>query len=315
MAVIQFGWRVPDFPIDGSTSGQQFIDQIHSNLEVASEHFASAWVADHFVPWASWQAVDTDTVECWTTTAFLAAAYPRLTWGTIVLCQSYRNPALLAKMAAGLCSLAPGRFVFGIGAGWKADEYRAYDYPFPRAAVRIQQLDEAVTIARRLWTEDNVTFEGKHYHLRGAYLNPKPNPLPPIMIGGGGEQLTLRVVAKHADWYNLAGGTRERYRHKLEVLREHCAAVGTDYERIVKTWGSDCVAIAPTDAEAQHIASQNRFCGPDSMLVGSPDKVAAEIQAWIDLGVSHFQLRFADFPCTDGLRLFATEVLPRFSSR
>src|SRR3712207_2646597 len=118
MATIQFGWRVPDFPIDGSSSGQRFIDQIHSNLEVASEHFASAWVADHVVPWASWQAVETDTVECWTTTAFLAATYPRLTWGTIVLCQSYRNPALLAKMVAGLCSLAPGRFVFGIGAGW-----------------------------------------------------------------------------------------------------------------------------------------------------------------------------------------------------
>ncbi len=147
MPEIQFGWRVPDFPVEGS-AGQQFIDQIHANLQIVSEHFASAWVADHFVPWARWQAVETDSIECWTTTAFLAAAYPRLTWGTIVLCQSYRNPALLAKMAANLCSLAPGRFVFGIGAGWKADEYHAYNYPFPRAAVRIAQLDEAVTIAR-----------------------------------------------------------------------------------------------------------------------------------------------------------------------
>ena len=314
MPEIQFGWRVPDFPVEGS-AGQRFIDQIHANLQIVSEHFASAWVADHFVPWARWQAVETDTIECWTTTAFLAAAYPRLTWGTIVLCQSYRNPALLAKMAASLCSLAPGRFVFGIGAGWKEDEYRAYGYPFPRAAVRIQQLEEAVTIARRMWTEQPATFEGRHYQIHDAYLSPKPNPLPPIMIGGGGEQLTLRVVARHADWCNPGGGTPEQYQHKLDVLREHCATVGTDYERIVKTWSCDCVAVAASDAEAQRVAEQNPFCSPGSGLVGTPDKVADDIQRWIDVGVTHFQLRFADFPRTDGVELFAKEVLPRFSSQ
>ena len=313
MPTVQFGWRVPDFPTDGS-AGQEFIDQIYRNLDFVVDNFASAWVADHFVPWSSWQDVRIDTVECWTTTCYLAAAYPELTWGTIVLCQSYRNPALMAKMAACLCSLAPGRFVFGIGAGWKEDEYHAYGYPFPRAAARIQQLDEAVTIARRMWTEERVTFEGRHYQVHDAYLSPKPDPLPPIMIGGGGEQLTLRVVARHADWYNLSGGTRERYRHKLDVLREHCAAAGTDYERIVKTWASDCVAVAATEEEARQLAAQSRFCGPESMLIGTPDKIADELQAWIDLGVSHFQLRFVDFPQTDGLQLFVKEVLPRFTA-
>ncbi len=312
MASVKFGWRVPDFPTDGS-AGTQFFEQIHSTLEVVSEHFATAWVADHFVPWASWQSVDTDTIECLTTVAYLAAAYPKLTWGTIVLCQSYRNPALLAKMVANICAFAPGRFVFGIGAGWKEDEYRAYGYPFPRAAVRIQQLDETCEIVKRMWTQQPATFEGQYYQIRDAHLSPKPNPLPPIMVGGGGERRTLRVVAKHADWCNPGGSTPAAFRHKLDVLREHCAAVGTDYDRIVKTWSCECVAVAPTDAEARRRAEASPFYSPDSALFGTPDKVASQLQEWVDAGVTHFLLRFADFPRRDSIKLFGEEVIPRFS--
>ncbi|HYN89939.1 MAG TPA: LLM class flavin-dependent oxidoreductase, partial [Ardenticatenaceae bacterium] len=157
MQDIHFGWRSPDWP-EGNRTTQEFIADIHRTLDVVSSHFSSAWVADHFVPWGRWVPVETDTVECRTTLSFLAAAYPKRTWGTIVLCQSYRNPALLAKMIANLCAFAPGRIVFGIGAGWKADEYAAYGYPFPKAAVRIKQLEETCEIVRRLWTETPVTF-------------------------------------------------------------------------------------------------------------------------------------------------------------
>ncbi len=143
---------MPYFPTDG-TPGSLFVAQIEEHLAFAQENgFASAWVADHFVPWAKWQDQTTDTIECWTTLTYLAALYQRLAWGTIVLCQSYRNPALLAKMVANLCLLAPGRVIFGIGAGWKDDEYRAYGYDFPDAAVRIAQLEDTVKIARLLWT-------------------------------------------------------------------------------------------------------------------------------------------------------------------
>ncbi len=311
MPGIQFGWRVPDFPTDGS-AGQAFIDQIHGALPIVSEHFATAWVADHFVPWGSWQPVDTDTIECMTTTAYLAAAYPRLTWGTIVLCQSYRNPALLAKMVANICAFAPGRFVFGIGAGWKEDEYLAYGYPFPRAGVRLQQLEETCEIVKRMWTEQPATYEGEYYQIRDAYLSPKPAPLPPIMVGGGGERKTLRIVAKHADWCNPGGGTPEAFRHKLDVLRGHCAEVGTDYDRIVKTWSCECVAVAATDAEARHVAETSPFYNPEGGLVGTPDSVVDQIQAWVDAGVTHFLLRFADFPRLDSLELFSKEVVPRF---
>lgn len=313
MAKIQFGWRTPDWP-EGNHTTPEFIADIHRTLEVVSEHFDSAWVADHVVPWGRWVPVETDTVECMTMLSFLAAAYPQLTWGTIVLCQSYRNPALLAKMIANLCAFAPGRIVFGIGAGWKEDEYRAYGYPFPSAAVRIKQLDETCEIVKRLWTATPATFTGEYYQIKDAHLNPKPNPMPPFMIGGGGEKLTLRVVAKHADWYNLPGGSRANYQRKLDILREHCAEVGTDYDRIVKSWSCDCVAVAPTTAEARRMADASKFCGPDSTLIGTPDEVAAELQAWVDLGVTHFQLRFTDFPALDGIKLFAREVLPRFKS-
>jgi alkanesulfonate monooxygenase SsuD/methylene tetrahydromethanopterin reductase-like flavin-dependent oxidoreductase (luciferase family) len=178
--------------------------------------------------------------------------------------------------------------------------------------VRIKQLDETCEIVKRLWTETPATYNGKHYQIENAYLNPKPDPLPPFMIGGGGERLTLRVVAKHADWYNLPGGSRENYQRKLEVLHGHCEEVGTDYDRIVKSWSCDCVAVARTDAEARAIADASAFCNPDSTLIGTPDKVAAEIQKWIDIGVTHFQFRFADFPALDGMRLFAEEVIPGF---
>ena len=310
MTAIEFGWRVPDFPTDGSDS-PTFLRQITATLDLIHGRLDSAWVADHVVPWARWQAVETPTVECWTTLTFLAARYPELQWGQIVLCQSYRNPALLAKMVANLCAFLPGKVIFGIGAGWKEDEYRAYNWEFPAPAVRIRQLEETVEIARRLWTADDVTYTGRHYQVRNAYLNPKPDPLPPVMIGGGGEQLTLRVVARHADWWNLAGGTRENYVRKLGILRQHCEQVGRDYETIRKTWSSDVVAVAPTEAEARRLAEASRFYN-GAGLIGTPAQVVEQLQGWVQTGVTHFQLRFADFPRPDGIQRFMDEVLPHF---
>jgi len=158
-----------------------------------------------------------------------------------------------------------------------------------------------------------VTYTGRHYSVNDAHLNPKPNPLPPIMIGGGGEQLTLRVVAEHADWWN-GGGNREIYAHKLEVLRGHCAAIGRDYDTIKKTWQCECVAIAPTQEAAEQLAAASPFyTGPDFSLVGTPEQVIAQIEAWVALGVGQMQIRFADFPQTTGITLFMDEVLPHFA--
>lgn len=309
-----FGWRVPDFPVDGSDNAS-FQAQTVENLDALVQGgYASAWVADHFIPWAHWQDKHTPSVECWTTLTHFAALYPQLTWGTIVLCQSYRNPALLAKMVANFCALHPGKFVLGIGAGWKADEYEAYSIPFPSAGQRLGEMADTIRIARQLWTEPEATYKGRYYSVYGATVNPKPDPLPPVMVGGGGEKLTLRITAELADWWNIPGGSLENYNRKLEVLRAHCEAVGRDYDSIQKTWSCDCVAVAGSQEEAEHIARSSPFYNAQSAIVGTPDTVAEQLHPWVKAGVQHFQLRFADFPRTDNLELFAREVLPRFSS-
>jgi alkanesulfonate monooxygenase SsuD/methylene tetrahydromethanopterin reductase-like flavin-dependent oxidoreductase (luciferase family) len=312
MAEVKFGWRVPAFPFDNSRRST-FIDQINKTMEKVEGRFDSAWVADHFIPWATMVSDEVDTLECMTTISYLAGAFPGLKFGSIVLCQSYRNPALLAKMGATLQILTGGRFIFGIGAGWKQDEYLAYDYEFPKAAARIGQLAETVKIVRKLWTEAPATFEGKYYSIKNAYCEPRPDPLPPIMIGGGGEQLTLRVVAEQADWWNIPGGTLENYARKLEVLRSHCEAVGRNYDEIVKTWGHEALTIAETEAEARRIAERNPLNSPTA-IVGTPDQVVGRLQSFIDLGVEYFVLRFADFPNTAGIELFMEQVMPRLSS-
>lgn len=273
--------------------------------------FSTAWAADHFVPWAEFQDAHTDTYECWTTLTYLAGLFRELKFGSIVLSQSYRSPALLAKMAATLQILSGGRFILGLGAGWKQDEYRAYGYEFPAAATRIRQLAEAAQIIRLMWTEPQATFQGRYYQVQDAICEPKPAPRPPLLIGGGGKKLTLRVVAQYADWYNFAGGTLEHYRALLSALRGHCEQVGRDYDQIVKTWATDCVAVAPSTEAARRLAQASPFYAPGESLVGTPDEVAAQLQPFADLGVRHFILRFADFPKMDGALLFAREVAPR----
>jgi alkanesulfonate monooxygenase SsuD/methylene tetrahydromethanopterin reductase-like flavin-dependent oxidoreductase (luciferase family) len=133
------------------------------------------------------------------------------------------------------------------------------------------------------------------------------------MIGGGGEQLTLRVVAEQADWWNIPGGTLENYARKLEILRSHCEAVGRNYDEIVKTWGHEALTIAETEAEARRIAEHNPLNSPTA-IVGTPDQVADRLQSFIDLGVEYFVLRFADFPSSAGIELFMEQVMPRLNS-
>ncbi len=310
MAQVKFGWRVPAFPFDSSRR-TTFVNQITETLRKIDGKFDSFWVADHFIPWASVVDDNVDTLECWTTMCYLAAAFPNFDVGSIVMSQSYRNPAYLAKAAATLQLLSGGRLIFGIGAGWKDDEYRAYNYPFPSAATRIRQLDETVQIVRKMWTEFPASFSGKHYQISDAYCEPRPDPMPPVMIGGGGEQLTLRVVAQQADWWNL-GGTAKDYAHKLDVLRGHCDAVGRDFDSIVKTTAQEGILLAESEADARRIAKSS----PLSLSMGADawtaDRAVEYLQQFVDLGVEHFILRFADFPSTTGIEIFAEQVIPQF---
>jgi len=308
MRELQLGWHMPSFPVDGS-SGPAFIKQIHHTLERIHRHVDSVWVDDHLMPWATWQPKDTPYLECLTTIAYFAAAYPTLTFGASVLCQSYRNPGLLAKMVANLQLLTGGRFIFGIGAGWMEEEYRAYNFDFPPPRVRLAQLEEAIQVVKHLWTESPASYAGTYYRVDNAYCAPRPDSIPPLLIGGGGEQRTLRLVAQYADWWNIPGGTAHNYAHKLEVLRQHCATVGRDYDTICKTWSAEAIAVAETEAEAQRIAAASPYT--TDPIVGTPAHVAEQLQAFVALGVEYLIVRLVDFPQTAGIELFVQEVMPR----
>ena len=308
MPELKFGWHMHSFPADGS-SAPAFIDQIHHTLQRIHPDFDSVWVDDHLMPWAEWQSKDTPYLECLTTIAYFAAAYPTLTFGASVLCQSYRNPGLLAKMVANLQLLTGGRFIFGIGAGWMEREYRAYNYDFPPAGVRLDQLEEAIQVVKALWTQAPANYDGAHYRVADAYSSPRPDPMPPLLIGGGGEQRTLRLVAQYADWWNIPGGTADNYAHKLHVLRRHCAEVGRDYDQIRKTWSAEAIALAPSEEEARRIAAASPY--DNHPIVGTPARVAEQLREFVDLGVDYLIVRLVDFPSTAGIELFAREVMPR----
>jgi alkanesulfonate monooxygenase SsuD/methylene tetrahydromethanopterin reductase-like flavin-dependent oxidoreductase (luciferase family) len=193
-------------------------------------------------------------------------------------------------------------------------EYRMYGYEYPPPKIRIQQLDDAVQVIKALWSESPASFEGRHYRVDGAYANPRPPERPIVMIGGSGEQLTLRVVAKHAEWWNASASRPDDLRHKLDVLTEHCRKVGRDVDDILINWQCQCVAIAGSQAEAERLAEASPFHGSGS-VVGTPDQVVERLQGMVDAGVRDFILRFADFPRLDGARLFAREIAPRIQAR
>jgi alkanesulfonate monooxygenase SsuD/methylene tetrahydromethanopterin reductase-like flavin-dependent oxidoreductase (luciferase family) len=307
---ITFGWRIPDFPVDGADQAA-FRAQIFDYLALLEGHFETAWAGDHFFPWLETLDQRTDTIEAWTTLTYVLAKYPRLKGGSIVLSQGYRPPALLAKMAANLQWLSGGRFILGIGAGWKENEYRAYGYDYPAAGQRLDELEEAVQVIKAMWTQPAPTFEGKYYTIQDAYCNPLPDPPPPLLIGGHGRKKTLRLVAKYADWLNFNNCTLEEYADLLGVLADHCQAVGRDPAEIYKTYSSEGVAVAPTRAEVDRLLADSPFRELD-LLAGTPDESAGKIQAFVDLGVQHFILRFPDFPATACAELFIKEVMPRF---
>ncbi len=233
---MKFGIHNPSWHF-GSDPYSAF-EEIKRKAQWCEEHgFAWFSVMDHLIQIPGVGAADEPFMEGWTTIAALASVTRRIRLATLVSSVAYRNPALLAKMASTIDIISHGRLTFGIGAGWNEQEYIQYGYVFPeKPAVRIRQLDEAVQLVIKMWTERRATFHGKYFHIEDAILEPKPvqKPHPPIMIGGSGEQLTLRVVARYGDACNIFGGV-DTVKQKLQVLRRHCDAVGRNYDEIERT--------------------------------------------------------------------------------
>lgn len=290
-----FGWVITPSARNAETlldSNRRFIERVRGLFE-------TIWVEDHF-QWGK-----QPLLECWTSMAYLAAQHPEFKIGALVLGQSYRNPALTAKMMATLHWLTGGRMIAGIGAGWKKDEYRSYGWPFPDAQTRIEQLEDAVNIIRAMWTQSPASYTGKHYSIKDAYCEPRPDPPPPLLIAGGGEKLTLRVVAKHAEWMNIPFVTAEIFARKLDALKRHCDDVKRDYDAIKKTY----YGFANISRKGKRRERQDDM----HIVQGTPDQVAADLRQFVDLGVEHFILRFTDFPKIDGLELFLDEVKPNLA--
>lgn len=316
-APLRFGWRLPMWDPAGAPA-TSWLPAVRGNLSALRGKYDSVWLSDHFVPGVTWMPPEPDTLECWTATAHFSATFPDYQYGQIVMGNNYRHPSLLAKAASTMQVLTGGKLILGIGAGWMESEYRMYGYDMPRPAVRIQQLDEACQIIRRMWTESPASFEGRHYTIDQAFANPLPSPVPPIMIGGSGEQLTLRVVAKHADWWESGSQPISEYKRKSGVLAQHCEAVGRDPSSILHVWQCQVVSIADSEAAARAIAERSLLyhrSKEETQLVGTPEQVLAKLEERMDAGVRHFILRFLDFPQTDQALRFAAEIAPKLRAR
>jgi len=277
--------------------------------------FTSGWVYDHFIGWPD-PAIG-PVFEAWSLLSILTGRTDRLRLGTMVSCVGYRNPALLAKMAATLDVASGGRLDVGVGAGWYEPEYRAYGFPFDRAADRVGRLEESIDLMRRLWTGDQVTFRGKYYEAVDAFCRPRPlqRPNPPIWVGGGGEQRTLLVVARQADAWNLSSASVDEFKAKSSVLDARCLQIGREPGEIRRSVEQDCVVLE-SEGELDSVIRKYRHRSGQKAsevmarhLVGTPSTIASRVHSYIEAGVEDFALWFSDAPATVMLERFAEEVM------
>ncbi|MBU6422925.1 MAG: LLM class flavin-dependent oxidoreductase [Chloroflexi bacterium] len=303
----QFGYRY-----------DEIVDIAHDAERLGAE---ALWVSDHL--FLNDTSVATDCLETWTLLAALTQVTSRIRLGTLVTCQSYRNPALLAKMAAAVDAMSGGRVEFGVGAGWKELEYRAYGYDFPGGGVRVGQLVDTIEICRRMWTEDRATYHGTHYRVDGAQCSPKPAQHPLPMWIAGSKSRMMRVVARYADAVNVGGfPTAARYAEALAQLERACAREKRDPSTILRShFGPVLVAEtrARVDEIVRDLAARAKIAPAEWLArreghpIGTPDEVAEALRAFARLGVSYVIPVFPYGYDRECLRVFAEKVIPALS--
>lgn len=279
--------------------------------------YDTAWTWDHFYPING--DLSDPCLEGWITLSALAAETSRVKVGVLVTGNTYRHPAVLAKMGATLDHTSGGRLILGLGAAWYEPEHRAYGIPFYTTAERIRRLGEAAELIRRLWTEERVTYHGQYYQLLDAYCQPKPlqRPHPPLLIGGAGEKLTLAVVARYADIWNTFGSP-ETFRRKIEILAGHCERVGRSMSEIEICWaGSGSITDSAAEKRALLEFLASLWGGrPEEIepgtLIGSVEQVVDRIGRFMEEGVSHFILTARSPFDHRFLDVFAQRVIPQF---
>jgi F420-dependent oxidoreductase-like protein len=308
--VVPQGWRMDLVGISDPAQAYEAMSRVAQEAEALNFH--SIWLYDHFhtVPTPTQEV----TFECWTSTAALARDTKRVRIGQLVTCNSYRNPALLAKMASTVDALSHGRLDFGIGAGWYEEEYRAYGYAYPETRERLQRLREAIQVILAMWTQDEARFEGRYYQVRGAINQPKgvQKPHIPLLIGGEGEKVTLRLVAQYGDACNIGGGIAN-IKHKLAVLKQHCDELGRDYNSIRRTTLIDDCAIAATEEQAiaklTPAQRENLESLRQTELIGTPAMIRQRLAQYEEVGIQEIVVRFVDATQLESIRLFARECM------
>jgi F420-dependent oxidoreductase-like protein len=286
------GFQIPNFTFPGVTNDKLFdhVVMLASTAERAG--FDSVFVMDHFYQLPNIGPRTDPMFEGYTALAGIAARTKTVRLGTLVTGVTYRNPAYLAKVVTTLDIVSSGRAILGLGAAWNDDEHRGYGYEFPPVGERLNRLEEALQICRAMFREEAPTFEGRYYRIEGALNFPRPiQPNgPPIMIGGGGEQRTLKLVAQYADMCNIFGDAA-MVRHKMDVLERHCETVGRDPKTIVKTRLGSLI-IRKSDAEADRLFEQvlnhpgiNKDWARAGFIVGGPDRVTEQAQKLLDAGL------------------------------
>jgi len=288
-------------------------------LECERLGYDSIWLGDHLTRGVY-------RLECWTTLSALSTLTKSIRLGPLVLCNSFRNPSLLAKMGATLDIISGGRLEFGIGAGWHQGEHEAYGIPFPKLSIRATKLSEGLEIIKRMWTLERPSYKGKYYQIREAYCEPKPlqKPHPPITVGGSGEKIMLKVVASHADRCNFQCSVEE-FQHKLKVLEDYCSKIGRNLREIEKSFFSDFASIYANKKEltddmlSAYNLTDRSVPFSDWLktvrlknILGTPEECLTRMRQYIDIGVTYFMLRFIDpLRKKEALKLFVDEVVKK----
>ena len=302
--------------------GLKYKDIRHIVLECEKLGFDSVWLKDNFT--SSWLNAyfsnkedeepnsEDPILECWTTLSSLATLTKRIRLGAILV-DMHRLPSITAKMLSTLDIISKGRIEFGLSAGWYENEIRSYGLPFPKASTRLEMLEEGVIIIKRMLTENQASFEGKHYTIKDAKCNPKPiqRPHPPIWIGGGGKK-TLQLVAKYADGWNYGLCTYNEYLSKISILRNSCKEVGRGYEKIAKAWHA-IMLLGQNDNEIIMLKNNIDKWKKAVAILGTPNDIIGEIKRYMVIGgVRYFTIHFPDLPDLSSLNLFAKSVIPHF---
>ena len=316
-ALVPQGWKLEYAGVAAADAWAQSVAWAERAEALGYDH---VWVYDHVetVP----RRERTHVFEAFTMLAALSQRTTRIELGQLVTCVGYRNVGLLAKEAACVDVMSGGRLVLGLGAGWFEREYEAYGYGFPTATDRLAALDEALTVIPRLWSEETVTFDGRFVSLDGAFCEPEPLRRPPILVGGGGERVTLRLAARHADLTNWQVGL-DAFVRKSRLLAGYCEEIGRDPASISRTHGPDCLVV---DSDAELARWLDRPGGGDlwgevpddeyvrDNLVGTVEQVAEKAQAFVDAGCSDMILWFRDAPSDRSLTAWMEGVVPLLGS-